>query len=286
MSNLRKKSLTLSDGTTISYWEYHEDAPTTMVMIHGFSGSHEGFQYLVPLLPEIHLIVPDLPGFGVSDLPPRDDWSIDGLAQLANELVELLQLDTPPLILGHSMGGLVVSSMIYQQPQLYDDRAILISPVPTSVRIADPRRVGMILGALQYRIGRKTGRAGDRLVRSRTISRILTRTMLHTNDPIRRRAIYQHHFRNLDFISDFEFYEKILTDTNRLGSVHYADALRSKSVLLLAGDKDTITPLREMKKFATAITPRKFVIIPGVGHLIHYEKSPEAAEAIRVFLKQ
>lgn len=275
--------LTLDHGT-IHYWKYHPDAPVTMVLIHGFSGSHEGFQYLAPLLPNIRLIVPDLPGFGTSDLPPREDWTIDGIARLANEFVEHLALTTPPHILGHSMGGLVVSSMIYQQPQLYDDRAVLISPVPTRVRIADSRRIGMIFGALQYRIGRKTGKVGNRLVKSRAISRTLTRMMLHTHDPARRREIYEHHFRNLEFISDFEFYEKILTDTNRLGSIHYADELRHKQILLLAGNRDNITPLREMKKLDTAITPTKFVIIPGVGHLIHYEKSPEAAQAIREFL--
>lgn len=276
--------LTLDNGHRIAYWEYHPEAPTTIVLVHGFTGSHEGFQYLIPLLPEIHFIVPDLPGFGVSELPPKADWSIDGLARLANEFVEQLGLTTPPRILGHSMGGLVVSSMIYQQPDLYDKQVILISPVPTHVRVADSRRVGMILGALQYRIGKRAGRAGERIVKSRTISRGLTRLMLHTPDPQRRREIYQHHLRNLDFISDIEFYDRIYTDTNRLGSIHYADELRKKTILLLAGNRDNVTPLREVKKLAEAISPQQFIIIPNVGHLIHYEKAPEAAEAIESFI--
>lgn len=279
-------SLTLPDGLTIRYWVYNPEASRTMVLVHGFTGSHEGFQYLIPLLPEIRFIVPDLPGFGASDLPNRDDWTIDALARLTNDFIEALALPTPPHILGHSMGGLVVSSMIYQQPALYDNRVILISPVPTAIRRNDIRRPGAILGALQYRLGHRTGRIGSKLVKSRTISRALTRTMLHTTDSELRKAIYGHHFKNLDYISDIEFYSKLYSDINRSGSLHYASELTKKQLLLLAGDKDTVTPLTEMKKFAAAVSPQEFTIIHGVGHLIHYEKAPEAAAAIRMFILQ
>lgn len=277
-------TVTLADGLRVKYWEYHPDAPTTMVLIHGFTGSHEGFKYIVEQLPDIHFIVPDLPGFGVSDLPERADWTIDGLARLANDFVEALHLEPAPHILGHSMGGLVVSSMIYQQPDLYDSRVVLISPVPTAIRRNDARRPGAILGTLQYRLGHRTGRVGDKLVKSRTVSRALTRLMLHTSDRELRRAIYDHHFKNLDYISDIDFYSRLYTDINRSGSIHYASELSKKHILLLAGDKDSVTPLPEMKKFAMAVNPDTFTIIPDVGHLIHYEKAAEAAEAIRQFL--
>ena len=256
-----------------------------MVLVHGFTGSHEGFQYIIPLLPSIRFIVPDLPGFGASDLPAKDDWSIDALARLTNDFVTALNLPVPPHILGHSMGGLVVSSMVYQNPELFSDHVVLISPVPTAIRRNDARRPGAILGALQYRIGHKTGRAGHKLVRSRTISRALTAFLIKTTDKQLREEIYQHHFKNLEFISDIEFYSKLYTDINRSGALHYADSLRRKHVLLLAGDKDTVTPLKEMKELAQAIKPAEFHIIPGVSHLIHYERAAEAADLTSRFLK-
>jgi len=277
-------SLKLSHGVTVQYWTYHDDAPTTMVLIHGFTGSHEGFQYIIPLMPDIRFIVPDLPGFGQSDLMPRDQWTIDALAALANEFVEKLGLTAPPHILGHSMGGLVVSSMVSQAPTLYDHDMVLISPVPTPIRANDARRGGAILGALQYQLGHRTGRVGDKFVKSRTISRGLTWTLLHTTDKELRKEIYDHHFKNLDYISSIEFYSKLYTDINRHGSIDYTPALRDKRILLLAGDKDTVAPLREVKKFATAIHPDTFTIIEGVGHLIHYERAEEAARAISKFL--
>jgi pimeloyl-ACP methyl ester carboxylesterase len=277
-------SITLSNGVTVQYWTYHDDAQLTMVLIHGFTGSHEGFQYLIPLLPDINFIVPDLPGFGQSDLMPREEWSIDALARLANEFVASLALPKPPHILGHSMGGLVVSSMVSQSPDLYADDMVLISPVPTAIRANDARRGGAILGALQYKLGHRTGKFGERLVKSHTISRGLTWTLLHTTDKELRQAIYSHHFKNLEYISSIEFYSKLYTDINRHGSLDYARTLRRKRLLLLAGDKDTVAPPKEMRRFAEGVQPHTFTIIENVGHLIHYERPLEAARAIKAFL--
>ncbi len=279
-----KQTIALNNGLTVHCWTYHPDAAETMVLVHGFTGSHEGFQYLIPLLPNIRFIVPDLPGFGQSDLLSRDDWSIDALARLTNDFVEALALPEPPHILGHSMGGLVVSSMIYQNPELYSDHVVLISPVPSAIRRNDARRPGAILGALQYRIGHRTGRVGHKLVKSRTISRALTAFLIKTTDKQLRAEIYQHHFKNLDYISDIEFYSKLYTDINRSGASHYADSLRRKKILLLAGDKDTVTPLGEIKKFAQLVQPVQFHVIADVSHLIHYERAPEAAGFIGPFL--
>ncbi len=280
-----KQTIALNNGLTVHCWTYHPDATETMVLIHGFTGSHEGFQYIIPLLPDIRFIVPDLPGFGASDLPAREDWSIDAIARLTNDFVEALALPEPPHILGHSMGGLVVSSMIYQNPELYSDHVVLISPVPSAIRRNDARRPGAVLGALQYRIGHRTGRMGHKLVKSRTISRALTAFLIKTTDKQLRAEIYQHHFKNLDYISDIEFYSKLYTDINRSGASHYAESLRHKKMLLLAGDKDTVTPLGEIKKFAQVVQPAQFHVIPNVSHLIHYERAPEAAALIEPFLK-
>lgn len=279
-----RQQCSLKDGTTVTYYTYHDDQQPTVVMIHGITGNHKGFQYILPELSGVRCIVPDLPGFGNSDLPPRSTWSIDGLAALANEFVEQLRLSKPPIILGHSMGGLVVSSMVSQRPDLYDERVVLISPVPTAVRRFESRTVGAKLGSLQYRLGHSTGKAGDRLVKSKLVSHAATKIMMRTSDSDRRHAIYAHHLDNLTYFSDSKFYHALHNDINRHGSIDYAEALRAKTVLLIAGDRDNVTPLGEMTKFANAIVPEQYVIIPHVGHLIHYEKAPEAASTIAQFV--
>lgn len=274
------KEIKLTNGVVVRYHVYHDDKQPTVVLIHGITGNHKGFQYILPELTDARCIVPDLPGFGDSDLPPKKDWTIDGLARLANEFVRKLNLSTPPIILGHSMGGLVVSSMVAQDPMLFEQRMILISPVPTAVRRLDSRYVGAKLGGLHYRAGKYM----RSIVKNHTISRATTAVMIKTADRNRRRAIYEHHIDNLNYFSDSAFYHALHTDINARGAIDYAAALRDKDVLLLAGDDDVVTPLAEMTKLAEAIHPHEYIVIPNVGHLIHYEKAPEASQAIVRFL--
>lgn len=278
-----KQTVRLNETTSISYWTYHPKAKITMVLIHGFTGSHEGFQYIIPRLPHIRFIVPDLPGFGESTIG-QDDWSIDSIAQLANEFVAALKLKSPPHILGHSMGGLVVSSMLDQAPELYDKRAVLLSPVPTAIRRNDSRRGGAVLGALQYMVGHRVPKVGERIVKSRTITRAITHLIMTTTDKELRREIHGHHFKNLDYISSIEFYSKLHNDINRQGAIDHASALRKFDILLITGDADNVTPLKEMNKFIVAIKPLQLIILPKVGHLAHYEKAPEVAGAIEAFI--
>ena len=273
------KQCVLDQDTHIRYWQHHTAQRPTIVMIHGFTGSHEGFQYIVPLLDSFHIIIPDVPGFGVSTIG-RDDWSIDRIAARLNQFVRLLRLPTPPHILGHSMGGLIVASMIAQAPELYHRRAILISPVSTPIRRNDRRRSGAILGALQYRIGHLIPQIGPRLVRSRLISRAATHLIMTTSDRKLRRAIHGHHLKNLDYISSIELYSRLHREINRHGAIEYADELRKFDVLLIVGDKDNVTPIKEQSRLATAIQPEQYEIICGVGHLVHYEAPKACAEAV------
>ena len=143
------------------YWVYNaQSAGPSMVLVHGLAGSHHGFEALAAQLPGVQLIVPDVPGFGYSSLPPRRDWTVAGLARLLNQFVAALAMQSPPYLLGHSMGGLVASCMVAQRPELYQRKLVLLSPVPTPVTWRDSRWSGMLAGAVHYTIGATTGPVG------------------------------------------------------------------------------------------------------------------------------
>ena len=54
--------------------------------------------------------------------------------------------------------------------------------------------------------------------------------------------------------------------------------------LLIAAEKDDITPIEAERHLATLFPDAALVEIPDVGHLIHYETPEAAASAIREFL--
>ena len=266
----------------VRYWTYHDEKKPAAVFIHGFTGSHEGFQYIIPELTGLHVIVPDLPGFGESKLG-LDGFTIDELARKVNQFVASLALREPPFLVSHSMGGLVAASMLHQNPELFAKKTVFVSPVATKVNYLDHRKVGELLGRLQYFVGKSVPKAGPKVVKSRLISRIATALILTTNESELKKVINQHHFKNLDFISSIDFYYQLHVNINKKGAVDYADSIKKFDVLLITGNKDNVTPLATEKKLAHAVAA-KLVVIPDVGHLLHYEKPREVAAAIAEFL--
>jgi pimeloyl-ACP methyl ester carboxylesterase len=273
------------DSSDVKYWTYHETTKPTCIFIHGFTGSHEGFQYIIPELDQFHIIVPDLPGFGQSKLA-LDKFTIDALAKKVNDFVRSLNLTTTPYLVSHSMGGLVAASMLSQNPELFHEKTIFISPVATKVNYLDSRSLGAFLGRLQYFLGKTIPGAGPKLVKSRLISRIATSLILTTDEKAMKKTINQHHFKNLDYISSIDFYHQLHIDINKKGAVDYADELNKKfKPLIIAGDKDNVTPLDTEKKLVQVLSA-DLNVIHGVGHLLHYERPKEVAAAINAFLSR
>lgn len=267
----------------VHYWTYHPANKPVAIFIHGFTGSHEGFQYIIPELTHLKIIVPDLPGFGESLRHP-EDITIDDLAKRVNEFIKALHLPQPPYLVSHSMGGLVAASMLSQNPELFHEKTVFVSPVATRVTTFDSRKIGELLGRLQFFLGYVLPIAGPRFVKSKLFSRIATRVIMTTKEPMLRKQIYEHHFKNLDFISSIKFYYQLHKDINKKGAVDYAPRLQKFHNLIITGDADNVTPLATEKKLHTAIGGQLY-IIKGVGHLLHYERPKEVAAAIGAYLR-
>lgn len=267
----------------MNYWTYHDADKPVCIFIHGFTGSHEGYMYIVPELERFHIIVPDLPGFGESPLT-LDEFTIDALARKVNEFVQALHLKTTPYLVSHSMGGLVAASMLAQNPELFHEKTVFISPVATKVSQLDSRQLGAYLGRLQYFVGKTVPKAGPKIVKSQLLSRLATSLILTTDEKAMKKTINGHHFKNLEYISSIEYYYRLHIDINKKGAIDYADELNKKfKLLIIAGDKDNVTPLATEEQLVQA-TGAKLHVIHGVGHLLHYERPTEVAAAIDDYL--
>jgi pimeloyl-ACP methyl ester carboxylesterase len=276
-------TLRLKGDTTVHYWNHHPKKKPTIVFVHGFTGSHDGFQYLVPLLKDYHLIIPDLPGFGISPIT-ADSWTLDGLGRMLADFIEALNLPESPFIVAHSMGTLVATSALRQRPSISNKRLVLISPIPTSIRRLESRSAGKIAGQLQYNIAQHLPVFGKAFTRSKMVSRIGTKLVITTKDRALKKKIYQHHFDNLDHISSVALYNTLFREINRTGIIDFADYLASFEILIINGSHDRVTPLSEQKKLARALGAKLYVI-PKVGHLAHYETPSRLAEELTNFLQ-
>jgi pimeloyl-ACP methyl ester carboxylesterase len=84
------------DGLNVFYREAGNPEALTLLLLHGFPSSSHMFRDLVPRLADrIHVVAPDLPGFGRTAMPDREKfgYSFDNLARVVERFVELVGLD-------------------------------------------------------------------------------------------------------------------------------------------------------------------------------------------------
>ncbi|MGC8539780.1 MAG: alpha/beta fold hydrolase [Phycisphaerae bacterium] len=90
------------DGVGIFYREAGPQNAPTIVLLHGFPSSSRGYSTLIPLLATCyHVVAPDFPSFGQSDMPSPAVYSytFDHLAGTIDALLEQLKINRYTLYL-------------------------------------------------------------------------------------------------------------------------------------------------------------------------------------------
>jgi pimeloyl-ACP methyl ester carboxylesterase len=83
------------DGLNVFYREAGSPDSPAVLLLHGFPTSSHMFRGLIPqLASHYHVIAPDLPGFGFSDAPPREQfrYSFENLATIVGAFTEAVGL--------------------------------------------------------------------------------------------------------------------------------------------------------------------------------------------------
>lgn len=99
-----------------------------VVFVHGLPGRARDFRWLfAPMAGQVRLLAVDLPGFGQTPVATGPDASPEGRAAFVLELVDALGLERPVLV-GHSMGGVVAVAAIAQRPARFSALGLISSP--------------------------------------------------------------------------------------------------------------------------------------------------------------
>ncbi|THG33132.1 alpha/beta fold hydrolase [Naasia lichenicola] len=273
-------------GSATRYWEYGPvGAEVTIVAVHGFRGDHNGLESIVAHLcandPRIRVISPDLPGFGVSEPLHYDVHDLAGYASWLRAFLDRLGLLGTAVVLGHSFGSIVVAAAL--GGGLPAPRAILINPI-ASPALSGPNAVGTRLAIFYYWLGaRLPERLGFWILRWRLVTRGISIFMTKSKDPVLRRWVHNQHDRFFGAFAN----RQVVLDAFRASVSHdvseYAPSI-AIPVQLIAAELDDITPVADNEALARLFPSADLKMIPGVGHLIHYEVPAEAARQIDAFV--
>ena len=244
------------DGIATEYRD--EGNGPVILLLHGWQDNLHTFDALAVLLSKNYRVVRiDLPGFGNTEMPPSP-WHLDDYVEFVAKFIKKIGFSVD-YVAGHSFGG-----------------RITIKGIATGIIHA--KKIMLIAAA---------GVAEQRKARSSVI-KILTKigSAVMWIPPLifwraeMRRKLYSR--LGSDYLSAGnikEIYLNVIREDLSSSAAKIHDP-----TLLIWGDHDAATPLKEGVRLSQLIKGSTFKFIEGSGHFIHQEQPRKVTEYINDFL--
>lgn len=230
------------------------DTPT-VVGLHGWRRTHSDFAGVLGPAARggaIPSIVPDLPGFGATPVPP-EAW---GSAEYAEAVARMIRSEDgpggPAVVVGHSLGGRVAVTLAVEHPELV--KALVLTGVPLLPRPGPKSRP-----PTGFRAARALHRLGllgeERMERARK------------------------RYGSADYRAAEGVMRQILV---RLVNENYAESLAALEcpVQLVWGERDTDVPLAVADGICERVPQAGLMVCNGAGHLTPLECPADLRAAV------
>lgn len=279
-----------SDGTTLFVTESGPaDADLTLVLVHAWVQDHTEWEPILPGLPDdVRVIRYDHRGHGGSAPASAGTATVE---RLADDLAELIADRVPRgkvVLVGHSMGGMTVMALGERHPELVGKRVAAVALLATSCDNIDRLTLGF---------NGTAGRVADRVDRvfGTGMARLGARSL-----PVRPGMA-------APFVKFLAFGRKVegadvkamtgqllrahpgsvagFRDSMRVHDRRLALALlRQIPVTVMVGDRDRITPEYRARSIADELPDAEYVLLPGAGHELTYERTAEVRRRLHGLL--
>lgn len=269
-AGLETKSITLDFGEIV-YAENDVKSDVTLVLVHGFGGNKDTWNWVVPgWNDQYHVIVIDMPGHGDSVAKKTLSYTMTDQAERLHTFLEAKKIKQLYLF-GHSMGGAIAVRYALNHSENVNALILIDS-------------MGMV----------ETKSDGVKLVEKsdkNPLYDVCTKERLETllnysmyKPPYIPDIIKEALLENKCARRDLEkvMYEDMYTDVN-LSTV--AKNI-SMPTLILWGEKDRMTHVDDAAFFHETIRGSELVILEEVGHVPILEDPEQTADEVDKFIKQ
>jgi pimeloyl-ACP methyl ester carboxylesterase len=141
----------------------HKENPT-LFFIHGSPGSWDAYkEYLKDtlLLKKYRMIAIDRPGFGYSDFGTAENLQVQ--SKIIYDFIKKVDNDRPIILVGHSMGGPVVTKLAIDNPDKYNHLVILSGSIDPKAENPENWRYFIMKKPIRYLIPGALRPANDEL---------------------------------------------------------------------------------------------------------------------------
>ncbi len=246
------------DGLNVRYAE--RGSGPVVLLLHGWGTNLMTFDTCVAVWngQEKHFIMLDMPGFGGSEIPPVA-WDVSAYAVFVENFLVKLGVRKLQAVIGHSFGGRVAIKGI-AKGNFKPERLVLIASAGAASQSS--RAIPFLIAAKAGKV--LTGIPPFSFFREQLRKKLYTAS--GSSDYLRAGPMKET-FLNV--------IRENLTEDARTIDI---------PALLIWGEDDTETPLKEARILHDAIKTSTLDIFPHAGHFVHQEKSKEVAQKIADFL--
>jgi pimeloyl-ACP methyl ester carboxylesterase len=265
-------------GSAVNYVDMGSGEGEPVVFVHGLGGQWQNWLQSIPrAAQERRVIAPDLPGFGMSEMP-RAEITISNYARCVEALCQHLDLGRVAVV-GNSMGGFVSSEIAIRYPERVE-RLVLVSAAgisSASVRRAPALLAGRIATALTVHTA-----ARHREMARRPVTRHMALALV-ARHPSRLPADLA--------------WEGLIKGGGKPG---FQDALRASLVydfrdrlpeigcptLIVWGEKDSVISVRDAAEYERLIPDSRKLVMEDTGHVPMLERAPAFNDVLMEFLAE
>jgi pimeloyl-ACP methyl ester carboxylesterase len=252
-----------------------------ILLLHGFATSSYTWHAVIPGLASSHRVIAiDLRGFGASDKPIDDLYSIEDQAQAVEALIEQENLRDLTVI-GHSFGGGVGLALALKDQQSRSPRIRNLVLIDT---IAYKQPMPIFFKLLQVPIA---GDVGMTLVPPEVQAAQGLRLAYFDPDKISAQDVAE--YANTLYSPAAKHaltktVEKIVPDNIDEIAGRYK-TIRAPALILWC-EKDKVVPVRLGRRLKAEMPSSELVVFADCGHMPQEEKPQDTLGAIQAFLKR
>lgn len=224
-------------------------AGTPVLLLHGFP--HDRTLWAAQLAapaPGARLIAPDLPGFGESESAGAP--SLDGWADWTIALLDALKIEQA-VVGGLSMGGYLAFAIWRRHPQRVRGLILADTKAPADTLEGQEKRVAMQAKAATDGAGAIADAMMPGMV-GKTTRASRPQALAFLDEMLRRQSVSAIH----------DALDAMRTRPDSTPTL----ATITVPTLIVCGEEDTLTPVKESEAMHAAIADSQLAIIPSAGH--------------------
>ena len=242
------------------YYEKHGNSKQSILILPGWGDTRNTFIHLIDFLKkQFTIYILDYPGFGKSPFPNRD-LTIDDYALLISNFIYANNIDKP-IIIGHSFGGRI-GTLLATKYKTRLKKIILMD----SAGIKPKKSIIKILKQTTYKTLKKLAYLLPKKIKTKYLDKLIN--IFGSTD-----------FKNLNPNIRKSFINIVNTDLTK-----YIKQIKCDT-LLIWGEKDLDTPLKDAYKFNKLINDSGLVIIKNSEHFPYLDNPNYINKIIYEFIK-